>query len=89
MSVPCHIRRFVVIALLGCAILAGSSSTATARPLYDRTVETTSSAEPSTSAASEAGDSTLPLALAAAVVVLLAGAAGYSYRVRTRRRVTA
>jgi hypothetical protein len=39
--------------------------------------------------ASDAGDSTLPFMLAGAVVVLVVGAVGYTYRVRTGRRVTA
>lgn len=90
MSVPSPIlRRIAVIALLGCAVLSGLSGPASARPLYDRTVQTTSAATPSTSAASQGGDTTLPFVLAGAVVVLVAGAVGYSFRVRTSRRVTA
>ena len=89
MHVPSHIRRIVVIAVVGCAIFAAWSSAAAARPLYDRTVSTTSTAEPSTSAAREGGDSTLPFMLAGAVMLLVVGAVGYSYRVRTSHRVTA
>jgi hypothetical protein len=93
MSVPSHIRRIVAIAVVGCAILAGWSSAAAARPIDDPTLHTTSAAastaEPSPSAARERGNSTLPFVLAGAVVVLVVGAVAYSYRARTSRRVTA
>ena len=93
MSVPSHIlRRIAVIALLGCAILSGLSSAAAARPIYERNLDTTSTAvstaEPRTVSASEGGDWT-PILVAGAVVLVLAGTAGYSYRMRTSRRVTA
>jgi hypothetical protein len=89
MPVPSHIRRIVVIAVVGCAILAGWSSAAVARPIYDPPQHTTSPAEPPTSVARERGNSTLPFVLAGAVVLLVVGAVGYSYRVRPSHRVTA
>jgi hypothetical protein len=93
MPVPSHIRRIVVIAVVGCAILAGLSSAAAARPIDDPTLHTTSAAastaEPPTSGGPERGNSTLPFALAGAVVLLVAGTVGYSYRVRASRRVAA
>jgi hypothetical protein len=88
MPFPSHIRRIVVIAVVGCAILAGWSSAATARPLYDRNLDTASTAEPSTVAASEGSDWT-PILVAGAVVFVLVGTVGYSYRARTSRRLTA
>ena len=90
MSVPSHtLRRTAVIALLVCAVVSGLSSPASARPMYDRTAPTTSTAVPSTSAASDDGNSMLPFALAGAVVLFAAGAIGYSYRGRMSHRVTA
>jgi hypothetical protein len=92
MSVPSHIRRIAVIAVLGCAILTGWTSVAAARPLYDPTPHPTPAAsapEPGTSAAGESGDWTLPITLAGVVALLVVGTVGYSYRARTSRRVTA
>ena len=64
MPVPSHIRRIVVIAVVGCATLAGWSSAAAARSIDDPTLHTTSAAastaEPPTSGGRERGDSTLP-----------------------------
>jgi hypothetical protein len=89
MSVPSHIlRRIAVIALLVCAVLSGLSSPATARPIYDRDVHTTSTADPSTSAATDGGASILPFILAGAGVLLVVGV-GYSYRLRASHRVPA
>jgi hypothetical protein len=81
MHVPSQIRRIVVIALLVGAVLAGWSSAATARPLYDRNLESTSTAEPPTVVASDGRDWT-PILVAGAVVLVLAGTIGYSYRAR-------
>jgi hypothetical protein len=82
------LRRIAVIALLVCAVLSGLSSPATARPLYDRNLETTSTAAPSTSAATEGGASMLPFVLAGAGMLLVVGV-GYSFRMRASHRVTA
>ena len=93
MSVPSHIRRIVVIAVVGCAILGCWTSAAAARPIDDPTLHTTSAAastaEPRTVSASEGSDWTLPIMVAGAVVLVLAGTVGYSYRARTSRRATA
>ena len=94
MPVPPHIRRCVVIAVVGCAMLASWSSAAAARPIDDPTLHTTSvtasTAEPPTSGERERGDSTLPFELAGAVACLVVVAVGYSYRGRaSRRRATA
>ena len=90
MSVPNHtLRRIAVIALLACAVLAGVSSPASARPMYDRNLSTTNTSVPQTSAAGESRDWTLPIVLAGAVVLLVVGTAGYSRRARASRRVTA
>jgi hypothetical protein len=88
MPVPSHIRRIVVIAVVGCAILGCWSSAAAARPIDDPTLHTTSAAEPRTVSASEGSAWTLPIMVAGAVLVL-AGTVGYSYRARTSRRATA
>ncbi|HEX5617258.1 MAG TPA: hypothetical protein VFX51_02510 [Solirubrobacteraceae bacterium] len=93
MHVTSHIRRIAVIAIVGCAITAGWTGTAAARPLYDRPVDTTpaaaSATEPHTVSASESSDWTLPIVVAGAVVIVLAGALGYSHRSHANRRVTA
>lgn len=92
MPVPSQIRRIVVVAAVGCVMLAWSSAAA-ARPLYDPTPHPTpaaaSTAEPRTSPAGESGDWTLPITLAGAVVLLVVGTVGYSHRARTSRRATA
>ena len=89
MSVPSHtLRRLALIALLACAVLSGLSSPASARPIIDRTV-TTSTAAPSTSAARESHDWTLPIVLAGAVALVVVGTVGYSHRARASHRVTA
>jgi hypothetical protein len=93
MSVLSHIRRFVVIAVVGCAILGCWSSAAAARPIDDPSLPSTRSAasttEPRTVSASEGSDWTLPIMVAGAVVLVLAGTVGYSYRSHTSRRATA
>ena len=93
MPVPSHIRRIALIAVVGCAIMAGWTGAATARPLYDRPSETTGAAatstEPRTVSASEGTDWTLPIMVAGAVVLVLAGTVGYSHRAHTSRRATA
>ena len=89
MPAPSHFRRIAVIALLGCAILSGWSSAATARPIYDRPVHTTSTAEPRTSPAAESGDWTLPIVIAGGIAFVLAGTAVHARRSHASRRVTA
>jgi hypothetical protein len=93
MPVTSHIRRIAVIAVVGCAIMASWTSAAVARPLYDRPQHTThapvTASEPSTVAASEGSDWTLPIVVAGAVVLVLAGALGYSHHSHASRRVTA
>lgn len=86
MPVTSHIRRIAVIAVVGCAIMASWTSAAVARPLYDRPQ---TAPEPSTVAASEGSDWTLPIVVAGAVVLVLAGALGYSHHSHASRRVTA
>jgi hypothetical protein len=93
MHAPSHIRRIAVIAVLGCAMLAGWTGAAAARPIDDPTLQTThaaaSTAEPPASPAGEPADWKLPVTLAGAVVLLVVGTAGYSHRARTSRRATA
>jgi hypothetical protein len=88
-----HIRRIAVIAVIGCAILAGSSNAAAARPIDDLNAQTArtaaSTAEPRASSTGEGSDWTLPIALAAAVVLVAVGTAGYAHRARTSRRAIA
>ena len=93
MPVPSHIRRIAVIAVVGCALMAGWTGAAAARPIDDPSLRTAraaaSTTEPRTVSTSEGSDWTLTIMLAGAVVLVLAGTVGYSYRARTSRRATA
>jgi hypothetical protein len=93
MTAPSHIRRIALIAIIGCAILAGGSNAAAARPIDDPALQNArtaaSPAEPRASSSSGAGDWTLPIALAAVVVLVAVGTAGYAHRAHTSRRAIA
>ncbi len=89
MTLTSHIHRIALIAVIGCAILAGWTSAATARPVGEPGgLVGATTAEPPASSSREDRDPTLPLALAA-VVLLIAGTGGYAIRVRTGRRAIA
>lgn len=93
MTTSSHIRRIVLTAIVGCAILAGSASAAAARPIDDafkpNAGAVASAPTQSASSPGERNDRTLPITLAAAVVIAAVGTAGYAYRTRTSRRVIA
>ncbi len=92
MTTATHIRRIVLTAIVGCAILAGSAGAAAARPIdafQPNAGAVASAPTPSASSPGERNDRTLPIALAAAVVIVAVGTAGYAYRTRTSRRVIA
>jgi hypothetical protein len=85
-----HIRRLVLIAVIGGTILAGWTGAATARPIADQTVSPAATpaftAQPRASAPGNGNDLTLPIVFAAGTVLLVAvGTAGYVYRARTGR----
>ena len=88
MTLTSHIHRIALIAVIGCAILAGWTSAATARPVGEPGgLVGATTAEPSASSSKDS-DPTLPLALAA-VVLLAAGTGGYAIRARAGRRAIA
>lgn len=91
MTPSSHIRRIALIAVIGCAILAGWTSAAAARPIDDAALQNARTAEPRASSSGQGSDRTLPIAVAVAVAVVLVavGTGGYAYRARTSRRAIA
>jgi hypothetical protein len=93
MTTTSHIRRLTLIALIGCAILIGWSSAASARPIDDPALPTTpaaSAAEPRTGPAEDGTDWTVPIALGGAVALIaIGGTVGYAVRTRAARRAIA
>jgi hypothetical protein len=88
-----HIRRIALIAIIGCAILAGWTNAAAAPPIDDRYRESgptaVHTAEPRPTSSGGDRDRTLPIALAGAVMLVAVGTAVYSHRTRTSRRAIA
>jgi hypothetical protein len=94
MPAPSYLRRIAVTALLVCAVLAGWSNSAAARPIDDPSLHTTDAAantiEPRAVSTGGGSDWTLPIMAVGAVVLVLAGTVAYSHRARpSRRRATA
>lgn len=89
MTPSSHIRRIALIAVIGCAILAGWTSAAAARPIDDAALQNARTAEPRASSSGQGSDRTLPIAVAVAVVLVAVGTGGYAYRARTSRRAIA
>ena len=88
MTTTSHIRRLTLIALIGCAILTGWSSAASARPIGEPLLQTAPvAAEPRTGPAQDETDWTLPIALGGAVALIaVTGTAGYAFRARAGHR---
>jgi hypothetical protein len=87
MTTSSHIHRIVLIAVLGCAILAAWTSAAVARPIdtgLQYSQPDASIVEPPAGS-----DWILPVALGGVVMLVAAGTAGHVYRARTRRRAIA
>jgi hypothetical protein len=89
MTPSSHIRRIALIAVIGCAILAGWTSAAAARPIDDPALQNARTAEPRASSSGQGSDRTLPIVFAVAVVLVAVGTGGYAYRARTSRRAIA
>jgi len=89
-----HIRRFVLIAVIGGIILAGWTGAATARPIGIDTVSSAATpagtVDPSASGSGEDSNLDLATVLGAGLVVFAGAAiATYAYRTRSRRRAIA
>jgi hypothetical protein len=88
-----HIRRIVLITIVGCAILAGSAGAVAARPIDTPSLPAartaTSTPAPRASSSGERNDRTLPIAFAVAVVLVAVGISSHAYRTRTSRQVMA
>ena len=89
MTLSSHIRRIALIAVLGCAMLAGWTSAAAARPIDDPALPNVPTAVPPTSSSSDGGIPMLPIAFAAVVVLVAVGTGGYAFRARTNHRALA
>ena len=87
MTLSSHIRRIALIAVLGCAMLAGWTSAAAARPIDDPALPNVPTAPASSS--NDGGIPMLPIAFAAVVVLVAVGTGGYTYRARTNHRALA
>ena len=85
------LRRITLITIVGCAIVAGWASAASARQVDDPQLlaRTGASTVQTQSSSDERNDLTLPIAFAAAVVLVAVGTAGYAHRTRVRHRATA
>jgi hypothetical protein len=85
------LRRITLITIVACAIVAGWTSAAAARPIGEQTVSSpVVTAGPHATSSDEGGRSALPFVLLAGAVVLVAfGTAGYAHRTRVSHRATA
>jgi hypothetical protein len=89
MTFSSHIRRIVLVAVIGCTILAVSAGAAAARPIDDPSLPNARTTQTHASSSDDGNTTALPIALAAAVVLVVVGTAGFAYRTRTSRRVIA